>query len=315
MNKFRTDPIYKVGDQVMFYAPERDSRRRAVKGRKYLNPWIGPCKIVKHAPNSVTVRLWVPPGPGQVNGAHANAHVQRIKPYIDRTNGRWVRSEDLSERELPEEVKKQKHDQLMKELEAHQESLKELDYDGEATTKEAMDFLDVPLNGSPGDMVEWPGAEGSPIPQVEVEDPNMDPRDHARLGTQGHLGNPRGTRAQKYLEKTAMLTPDRVVIRVPPKEEQRKPVARIPEAEDGPARNTRRATRRREAAQEHLNQTSSALETLPRVGMVQLHELPSLLFLGNINLVKKIYQEKMSRKGVEAVHWTNPMQGKLCECY
>ena len=64
-----------------------------------------------------------------------------------------------------------------------------------------------------------------------------------------------------------------------------------------------------------MNQTSSALETLPRVGMVQLHELPSLLFLGNINLVKKIYQEKMSRKGVEAVHWTNPMQGKLCECY
>ena len=28
----------------------------------------------------------------------------------------------------------------------------------------------------------------------------MDPRDHARLGAQGHLGNPKGTRAQKYLE-------------------------------------------------------------------------------------------------------------------
>ena len=315
MNKFRTDPNYKVGDQVMFYAPERDSRRRAVKGRKYINPWIGPCKIVKHAPNSVTVRLWVPPGPDHVNGAHADAHVQRIKPYIDRTNGRWVRSEDLAESELPEEVKKQKHDQLMKELEAHQESLKELDYDGETTTKEAMDFLDVPLNGSPGDMVEWPGAGGSPIPQVEVEDPNMDPRDHARLGVQGHLGNPKGTRAQKYLEKTAMLTPDRVVIRVPPKEEHPYQPKASPEKEEGPARNTRRATKRREAARETFEGRVESLGALPRVGMVQLHELPSLLFLGNINLVKKIYQEKMSRRGVEAVHWTENMKGPMCACH
>ena len=299
----------------MFYAPERDSRRRAVKGRKYINPWIGPCKIVKHAPNSVTVRLWVPPGPGYVNGAYADAHVQRIKPYIDRSNGRWVRSEDLAESEVPEEVKKQKHDQLMKELEAHQESLKELDYDGETTTKEAMDFLDVPLNGSPGEMVEWPGAEGSPIPQVEVEDPNMHPRDHARLGTQGHLGNPKGTRAQKYLEKTAMLTPDRVVIRVPPKEERRELTKKNLEMEDGPARNTRRAVKERESTLTRSTDKLGALGTLPRVGMVQLHELPSLLFLGNINLVKKIYQEKRSRRGVEAVHWAETMKAPMCACH
>merc|ERR1711974_347247 len=99
----------------------------------------------------------------------------------------------------------------------------ELDYDGETTTKEALDFLDQPLNAAPGDMVEWPGAQGSPIPQVEIEDPNMHPQDRARQGMQGHLGNPNGTPAPKYMEKTTVLTPDRVVIRVPPKQETPKP--------------------------------------------------------------------------------------------
>ena len=202
---------------------------------------------------------------------------------------------------------------MMKELEAHQESLKELDYDGETTTKEAMDFLDVPLNGSPGEMVEWPGAKGSPIPQVVVEDPNMHPKDRARLGAQGHLGNPKGTLAQKYLEKTAPLTPDRVVIRVPPKREAPKNKD-PPRTIEGPARNTRLAARRK-AALEEATEVDAISQNLPTQGVVQLHELPSLIFLGNINLIQRIHNRKMARRGVEAVHWNKPPIGRLCECY
>ena len=84
---------------------------------------------------------------------------------------------------------------------------------------------------------------------------------------------------------------------------------------DGPARNTRRAVKERESALTRPTDKLEALGTLPRVGMVQLHELPSLLFLGNINLVKKIYQEKMSRRGVEAVHWAETMKAPMCACH
>ena len=313
MNRFRRDPVYRVGDKVMFYAPERDSRRRDVKGRKYINPWVGPCDITNHTPGSPTVKLWVPPGPGQVNGKHAKAHVERIKPYIDRAKGRWARSEDLEDKDIPEEAKREKHKQLMKELESHQESLKELDYDGETTTKEALDFLDQPLNAAPGDMVEWPGAQGSPIPQVEIEDPNMHPQDRARQGMQGHLGNPNGTPAPKYMEKTTVLTPDRVVIRVPPKQETPKPQKKNPV--NGPAVNTRSALRRREEEARRLKAVEALSRASPREGVVQLHELPGMLFLGNINLVRQIYEEKMSRQGVEAIRWNDLPKGRIITCH
>ena len=313
MNRFRKDPVYKIGDKVMFYAPERDSRRRDVKGKKYINPWIGPCQIASHVPGAPTVRVWVPPGPGQVNGKYAMAHVERIKPYIDREQGRWARNEDLAEKDVPEEARKENYKQLMKELESHQESLKEMDYEGETTTQEAMDFLDVPFNGSPGETVEWPGVEGSPIPQVEVEDPNMQPGDRARQGTQGHLGNPKGTPAQKYLEKTTMLTPDRVVIRIPPKAAEKPREDKIKEA--GPARHTRAATRKREADLKRDQQIEEISKALPKKGVVQLHELPGMLYLGNINLVRQIYDAKMCRRGVEAVRWNNIPTGKMGKCY
>ena len=116
-----------------------------------------------------TVELWVPPGPDQVNGRTQKAHVQLVKPYIDRSRCRWVRGDDLPE-ESPEEERKlkEKHDQLMKSLERNQEAAKELEYEGETTIGEALDFLDTPLDSTPGDTVEWPGESGSPIPQVVI---------------------------------------------------------------------------------------------------------------------------------------------------
>ena len=114
-------------------------------------------------------------------------------------------------------------------------------------------------------MVNWPASRGHPIPRVEVTDPGMDPTQAPQHGTQGALGNPNGTRAGDPEESPKMLTPDRVVVRVPKPLPDRIPDRPTPQSKvtrrvtlgpttehpipprspDGPTRNTRAQTRRR----------------------------------------------------------------------
>ena len=300
MNKFRTDPTYQRGDRVLFYAPARDAARRKVRGKKFVNPWVGPCTVTKFKP-PVNVELWVPPGPDQINGKTTLAHVQLVKPYIDRSKARWVRGEDLPKPAESEEELRRKHRELMKSLEAHQESLRELDYDGEATVGEALDFLDTPVNGTPGDAVEWPGEGGSPIPQVTVEDPGMRPGDVPRQGSQGHLGNPKGTPVVQFREETAPLTPDRVVIRVAPKKQTRKrPKTPNETPGDSPARNTRS----RAATNRMVEETMRSL--YPTKRMLGIHGLPPLLHINSISWVNERIKKSTTRRGVERVQYPTP---------
>ena len=307
MNRFRTDPTYKKGDRVLLYSPARDAARRKVKGKKLINPWVGPCTVNKFRP-PCTVELWVPPGPDQVNGRTQRAHVQLIKPYIDRSRCRWVRGDDLVEESgKTEEELKAENDSLMKSLEQNQEAAKELEYEGETTTGEALDFLDTPLDSTPGDAVEWPGESGSPIPQVVVEDPGMTPNTVPRQGVQGHLANPKGTPVTEYRETTAPLTPDRVVIRVAPKKPRGRPrkEVRPPQQEQakatasptGPARNTRS----RAATNRMVEETIKSL--YPDKKMLRIHGLPTHLQISSLAIVKKQIDRNISRRGVMAMHW------------
>ena len=303
MNRFRTDPTYQKGDKVLFYAPARDAARRKVRGKKFLNPWVGPCTVTKFKP-PCNVELFVPPGPDQVNGKTARAHVQLIKPYVDRSKSRWVRGEDLPPPTESEEELRSKHQQLMKALESHQESVRELEYEGDATTHEALDFLDDPLESTPGDSVEWPGEGGSPIPQVLVEDPNMRPGDVPRQGAQGHLANPHGTPVVQFQEHTTPLTPDRVVIRTAPKSKRRTKtleptISNSQEklASDGPARNTRS----RAATNKMVEETVKSL--YPTKQQLQIHGLPTLLHIDSIQIVDNLIKRSISRQGIDRLKW------------
>ena len=304
MNKFRTDPTYKKGDPVLLYSPARDAARRKVKGKKLINPWVGPCKVTQFKP-PCTVDVWVPPGPDQIKGRVQRAHVQLIKPYIDRSKCRWVRGDDLPDPTKTEDELRQEHDQYMKSLEQDREAARELEYGGETTIGEALDFLDDPLDTTPGDSVEWPGESGSPIPQVTVEDPGMCPNTVPRQGAQGHLVNPHGTPVRKYREETTPLTPDRVVIRVAPKRPKGRPrkgvaVNRNKEQNppvEGPARNTRS----RAATNRMVEETIKGL--YPDKRALRIHGLPNHLQISSISFIQDQIHRNVSRRGVMALYW------------
>ena len=149
----------------------------------------------------------------------------------------------------------------------------ELDYDEDAYIEEGMEFLDLPAFTNEGDMVNWPASRGHPIPRVTVTDPGMDPNGAPRHGTQGSLGNPRGTIAGAPEETPKSLTPDRVVVRVPqplPETIPERPVVKdkgvkrvtlgtttrheiqTKSNDEGPTKNTRAQVRRR-AVQENTH--------------------------------------------------------------
>ena len=306
MNKFRTDPTYKKGDPVLLYSPARDAARRKVKGKKFVNPWVGPCKVTRFRP-PCTVEVWVPPGPDQVNGRTQRAHVELVKPYIDRSKCRWVRGDDLPDPSKTEEELRQEHNQYMKSLEQDQEAARELEYEGEASIGEALDFLDDPVSTTPGDSVEWPGESGSPIPQVTVEDPGMVPNSTPRQGAQGHLANPHGTPVRRYREKTTKLTPDRVVIRVAPKRPKGRPRKEVRDSRktestppmEGPARNTRS----RAATNKMVEETLKGL--YPDKGTLRIHGLPNHLQISSLSFIREQIHRNVSRRGVMALYRTS----------
>ena len=270
MNRFRVDPEYKRGDQVMFHDPARAGIRQKVKGRKFLNPWLGPCEVVEFFPRTLTVKLKVPSHQGKRSEVY-RVHAERVKPYIGRDSGKWIRGPGLEDEVgLPNEESEESLRQLSKEL---KETQLELEYDDDTLVEEGLEFLDRAPYTNEDDMVRWPASRGHPLPRVEVEDPGMVPGDALRHGTQGTLGNPRGTVAgDTPAERPMELTPDRVVVRRGPP----KPLPTIPPPKmdrpagtgepprkrvrlgqfherpisprgDGPAQNTRRRAQRQVA--------------------------------------------------------------------
>ena len=190
-------------------------------------------------------------------------------------------------------------------LEQDQQAAGELEYEGESSIGEAVDFLDTPLDSAPGDPVEWPGEDGSPIPQVTVEDPGMTPNTVPRQGIQGHLANPHGTPVFKYREETTPLTPDRVVIRVAPKrprgrprkEESEPQAKRQSTSTDGPALNTQS----RAATNKMVEETIKTL--YPDKRTLRVHGLPTHLQISSIGFVREQIQRNLSRRGVMAMYW------------
>ena len=271
MNRFRKDPVYHKGDLVMFHDAARAGSRQGVKSKKFVNPWLGPCQVLDFYPKTLTVKVKLPEGRGRRPEIY-RIHAERIKPYISRTTGKWIRGPGLEDQEgLPGgDEEEEGLRQLSKEL---RDTQLELDYDEDAFTGEGLEFIDRAPYTNKEDMVRWPGSRGHPIPQVEIEDPGMDPADVARHGTQGSLGNPNGTPATSLpREEPANLTPDRVVIRKPsslkrsldlnphsdrtlgestPRKRVRIQPASpdpIPTSDVGPARNTRSQAKRRTVA-------------------------------------------------------------------
>ena len=300
MNKFRVDPEYKKGDLVLFHDPARAGTRQKVRSRKFVNPWLGPCQVIEFFPRTLTVKLKVPSARGQGSETY-RVHAERVKPYISRDTGKWVRGPGLEEEVgLPGGEGEDALKHLSKELE---ETQLELEYDDDAYRHEGLEFLDRAPYTNEDDMVRWPASKGSPIPRVEVEDPGMDPNDVVRHGTQGSLGNPKGTPAKGTPDEVPMdLTPDRVVVRrppkvgVPPPSMRRPPVGQepprkkvrigdvqereIPARVDGPAQNTRRKTRQ------------------ARSGVMSLR-LGCGTHLGALDVVKDAWSLKLSSVGGE----------------
>ena len=260
MNKLRKDPVYKRGDLVLFFDPQMAGRRQKVRSRKFVNPWLGPCKVVDFRPgtNSIKIKL--------LNESKVHpVHVDRVKPYISRDTGRWIRGPGLEPGEGLPEAKGGDEEVLQTLSEELRETQRELDYDEDTYIDEGMEFLDRPAFTNEGDMVNWPASRGHPIPRVEVTDPGMDPGQAPQHGTQGSLGNPNGTKAENPEESPKILTPDRVVVRVPKPlpdtiPDRPTPAAKITKkvtlgtttehpipsrSPDGPTRNTRAQTRRR----------------------------------------------------------------------
>ena len=264
MNKFRKDPVYKRGDQVLFFDPQMAGRRQKVRSKKFINPWLGPCKVIDFRPSTNTVKLQVTNEKKGTSKIYP-VHVERVKPYISRDTGRWIRGPGLTEDEILPTAKGGDEEVLQTLSDELKETQMELDYDEDAYIDEGMEFLDLPAFTNEGDMVNWPASRGHPIPRVEVQDPGMNPGDVPRHGTQGSLGNPNGTVAGKPEETPKFLTPDRVVVRVPrpiPDSVPERPLAKdkdikrvtlgptskrefTREEPDVPARNTRAQMRRR----------------------------------------------------------------------
>ena len=258
MNQFRQDPVYRRGDLVMFHDPARAGKRQGIKNsRKFVNPWLGPCKVVDFFPQTLTVKLQLPETASGRSGGTHRIHAERVKPYISRDTGKWCRGPGLEEEEgLPTEEAEEALQNLSKE---HREVQAELDYDEDAFIDEGLEFIDQAPYTNEGDMVNWPGSRGHPIPRVEVTDPGMDPQDQPRHGMQGNLANPNGTLAGRPEETPQVLNPDRVVVRVPPSIPARPapvegPIKKVTlgpttvrtfDKDAGPSRNTRRQTRLR----------------------------------------------------------------------
>ena len=88
MNKFRQDPVYRRGDLVMFHDPARAGTRQGVKSRKFVNPWLGPCKVVDFLPQTLTVKLQLHDTTSGRSGGTLRIHAERVKPYISRDTGK-----------------------------------------------------------------------------------------------------------------------------------------------------------------------------------------------------------------------------------
>ena len=205
MNKFRKDPVYKRGDQVLFFDPQMAGRRQKVRSKKFVNPWLGPCKVVDFRPATNTVKLQVTNEKKGTSKTYP-VHVERVKPYISRDTGRWVRGPGLSEEEQLPSVKGGDEEVLQTLSDELKETQMELDYDEDAYIEEGMEFLDLPAFTNEGDMVNWPASRGHPIPRVTVTDPGMDPNGHPDTGRRGHWGTPKG-RLQGLRRKPPSLLP------------------------------------------------------------------------------------------------------------
>ena len=269
-----------------------------MRGRKFINLWFGISinQVVEFSPKTLTVKLKVPSAQGDGLKTY-QVHAKQVKPYISHNTGKLIRGPTLEDEVgLPGGDGEECLKHLSTEL---KEPQLELEYDG-AYANEGLEFLDRVPYTNEDDMVRWPASRGNPIPRVEVEDPGMPPDDVPRHGTQGTLGNPRGTPAQAVPDKTPKdLTPDRVVVQLPapkpqtdipppttsrPLDTNESPKKRvrmggvferpIPPRADGPAHNTRQPTRQNKNGVISLRLkcgvSLAAMESIQRIWMKKL---------------------------------------------
>ena len=170
MNRFRQDPVYRRGDLVMFHDPARAGKRQGVKNsRKFVNPWLGPCKVVDFFPQTLTVKLQLPETASGRSGGTHRIHAERVKPYISRDTGKWCRGPGLEEEEgLPTEEAEEALKNLSQE---HREVQAELDYDEDAFIDEGLEFIDQAPYTNEGDMINWRGPEDTPYPESRSQTP------------------------------------------------------------------------------------------------------------------------------------------------